>query len=95
MLADWESQSEDEETWVSSPGADRNVSSLHNEMLIVGEEDDSDLDSPPQSLTSQSDNGMGEVSSGSADDENSDDPNARAKDSVTCKSTSQSHTGLY
>lgn len=89
MLADWESQ--------GTSVADSNVSSLHNAMLIVGEVEDSDFYSPPQSSASQSHHGMGEVSSSnisSAEDKNSDDPNARAKDLVTCKSTSQCYTEL-
>ena len=99
LLAGWDLQSEDEGTPVSSPGADSDVSSPYNAMLLVGEADDSDLDSPPRSSTSQSDRGTGESESSSGntsttDDENSDDSNARAKHSLTCESSSECNAEL-
>ena len=99
FLVDWESQSEDEGTPVSSRGADSDASSPDIAMLIVGEADDGDLvESPPHSFTSQSDRGMRESSSSNTsttDNENSDDPNARAKDSLTCKSPGRRNVELY
>ena len=91
FLVDWESQSEDEGTPVSSPSAEGDFSSPNMAELIVGEAGDSDLDSPPQSSTSQSDRDIGDSSScnkSTTDDENSDDANTRARDSLTCKSRS-------
>lgn len=94
-LVGWHSQSEDEGSPLSSPGSDSSVSSPDYTLLIVGELEDGDSDSPPQSST---DGAMDESSSANmltAGGDDSDDPSAVAKDSLTCKSPDDSTVALH